>query len=134
MEAWMGSCPVGRAWMLKSLRKLLKSQKAYETQNSRKCRFEKENCKIVILTYVGRPDGHVVEQLRTTPHAKKLSEFLNHPVDKIDDCIGPKVDNKISHMQSGDILMLENVRFYNEEMIDDDIFAQKLCRGKDLIV
>src|SRR3989344_831352 len=94
----------------------------------------KENCKIVILTYVGRPDGHVVEQLRTTPHAKKLSEFLNHPVDKIDDCIGPKVDNKISHMQSGDILMLENVRFYNEEMIDDDIFAQKLCRGKDLIV
>src|SRR3989338_6903376 len=94
----------------------------------------KENCKIVILTYVGRPDGHVVEQLRTTPHAKKLSEFLNHPVDKIDDCIGPKVDNKISHMQSGDILMLENVRFYNEEMMDDDIFAQKLCRGKDLIV
>lgn len=94
----------------------------------------KENCKIVILTYVGRPDGQIVEKLRTTPHAKRLSKLLNHPVDKIDDCIGPLVDKKVSNMQSGDILMLENVRFYSEEMIDDDIFAQKLCTGKDLIV
>jgi len=93
-----------------------------------------ENCKIVILTYVGRPDGIVVEKLRTNLHAQKLAELLNHPVLKIDDCIGPLVDEKISNMQFGDILMLENVRFYNEEMIDDDIFAEKLCRGKDLIV
>src|SRR6185503_11229251 len=41
---------------------------------------------------------------------------------------------KISKMKSGDILMLENVRFYNEEMIDDDEFAKKLCNGKDLVV
>jgi len=94
----------------------------------------KENCKIVILTYVGRPDGHVVEKLRTNPHARKLSELLNHPVDKIDDCIGSLVEEKIYQMKSGDILMLENVRFYNEEMIDDDEFAKKLCRGKDFIV
>lgn len=94
----------------------------------------KENCKIIILTYVGRPDGKVVEKFRTTPHAKKLSELLNRPVSKADDCIGPIVDEKISHMQLGDILMLENVRFYKEEMIDDDIFAKKLCLGKDLIV
>ncbi|MFH1200882.1 MAG: phosphoglycerate kinase [bacterium] len=94
----------------------------------------KENCKIVILTYVGRPNGKVVENLRTTPHAKKLSELLNHPVDKMNDCIGSVVDEKISKMQAGDILMLENVRFYNEEMIDNDEFAKKLCNGKDLIV
>ncbi len=94
----------------------------------------KENCKIVILFYVGRPDGKVVEKLRTNPHAKRLSEFLNHPVDKVDDCIGPIVDKRVAQMKSGDILMLENVRFYNEEMIDDDIFAEKLCSGKDLIV
>jgi phosphoglycerate kinase len=93
-----------------------------------------KNCKIIILTYVGRPDGKIVENLRTTPHAKKLSELLNHPVDKIDDCIGPKVDEKISQMKQGDILMLENVRFYKEEMEDDDEFAKKLCKGKDLII
>ncbi len=94
----------------------------------------KQNCKIVILTYVKRPDGNVVEKLRTNPHARRLAELLNHKVDKIDDCIGPLVEEKISHMQGGDILMLENVRFYKEEMIDDDEFSKKLCRGKDVIV
>src|SRR3989344_4625678 len=94
----------------------------------------KENCKIVILTYVGRPDGKVVEKLRTTPHAKRLSELLNHPVAKVDHCIGPEVEEKISKMQPGDILMLENVRFHSEEMIDDDAFAKKLASGKDIIV
>ncbi len=94
----------------------------------------KKNCKIIILTYVGRPDGKVVDQLRTNPHAKKLSELLNHPVEKVDECIGPKVQKKIFQMKQGDILMLENVRFHNEEMVDNDEFAQKLCEGKDLIV
>lgn len=94
----------------------------------------KQNCKIVILTYVGRPDGQIVENLRTSPHAQRLSELLNHPVVKIDDCVGSIVDDKIASMQFGDILMLENVRFHNEEMVDDDNFAQKLCAGKDLIV
>ena len=94
----------------------------------------KENCKIVILTYVGRPDGKVVENLRTTPHAQRLSLLLNHPVDKIDDCIGPLVDSKIARMKEGDILMLENLRFHGEEMIDDDVFALALCKGKDFIV
>lgn len=46
----------------------------------------------------------------------------------------PWLTKKISKMQAGDILMLENVRFYNEEMIDNDEFAKKLCNGKDLIV
>ncbi|HBB49524.1 TPA: phosphoglycerate kinase [Candidatus Nomurabacteria bacterium] len=94
----------------------------------------KENCKIIILTYVKRPDGKVVENLRTTPHARKLSELLNRPVLKVDDCIGPLVDEKISQMKQGDILMLENVRFYKEETEDDDEFSKKLCLGKDLIV
>lgn len=94
----------------------------------------KENCKIVILTYVGRPDGKIVDGLRTTPHAKRLSTLLNHPVSKVDDCIGEAVEEKVSQMKEGEIIMLENVRFYNEEMIDDDEFAKKLCAGKDLIV
>lgn len=93
-----------------------------------------KNCKIVVLTWVKRPDGRVVEELRTTPHARKLSELLGRPVDKVEDCIGPEVEAKISQMKAGEILMLENVRFHPEEMADDDSFAQELCRGKDLIV
>lgn len=93
-----------------------------------------KNCKVVILTYVGRPDGKVVEELRTTPHARRLAELLNHRVEKVDDCIGEVVEGKISQMKSGEILMLENVRFHPEEMIDDDEFAKKLCTGKDYLV
>lgn len=94
----------------------------------------KNECKVVILTYVGRPDGKVVENLRTGPHAKRLSELLNHPVAKVDDCVGPVVEERIANMQPGDILMLENVRFHAEEMRDDEEFAKKLCAGKDLVV
>src|SRR5665811_1568614 len=68
------------------------------------------------------------------PHARKLSILLSRPVDKVDDCIGPLVQEKIKKMQGGDILMLENVRFYKEENEDNDDFARKLCLGKDLIV
>lgn len=93
-----------------------------------------ENCKIVVLTYVKRPDGRVVDKLRTTPHARKLSELLGRPVDKVDDCIGPVVDERIRKMKGGDILMLENVRFYKEEMEDNDEFARKLCLDKDVVV
>ncbi|MFA6257073.1 MAG: phosphoglycerate kinase [Candidatus Paceibacterota bacterium] len=93
-----------------------------------------QKCKIVILTYVKRPDGQVVEKLRTTPHANKLAELLGQPVLKVDDCIGEEVEKKISAMKEGEILMLENVRFYKEENEDDDEFAKKLCKGKDVIV
>lgn len=93
-----------------------------------------KNCKIVILTYVGRPDGQAVENLRTTPHAEKLAELLDRPVMKIDDCVGVGVEEKISQMKPSEILMLENVRFYKEENEDDDDFAKKLCLDKDLIV
>lgn len=93
-----------------------------------------KKCKIVILTYVKRPDGQVVEKLRTTPHARRLSELLGKPVEKVDDCIGDAVQTKISGMQPGGLLMLENVRFYKEENEDEDNFAKKLCQGKDLIV
>lgn len=94
----------------------------------------KENCKIIILTYVGRPDGQVVESLRVTPHAEKLSELLKREVITSEDCVGDAVDERIKIMKAGEILMLENVRFHKEEMSDDDEFAKKLCLGKDVVV
>jgi phosphoglycerate kinase len=93
-----------------------------------------QNCKIVILFYVGRPDGKVVKKLQTNPQAEKLSELLRRPVKKVDDCIGNTVFEKIKAMKTGEIIMLENVRFHPEEMLDDDNFAKELCKGKDLIV
>ncbi|MBY0376855.1 phosphoglycerate kinase, partial [Patescibacteria group bacterium] len=53
---------------------------------------------------------------------------------KLDDCIGPRVSKAISEMVPQDIIMLENVRFHKEEMVDDDAFSKELCAGKDFIV
>lgn len=94
----------------------------------------KQRCKIVILTQVGRPQGVVTEGLRTNAHAKHLSKLLGIPVAKCDDCIGPLVDAHIAHMKPGEVVMLENTRFYPEDDIDDDIFAQKLARNGQMVV
>lgn len=93
-----------------------------------------QNCKIIILTYVGRPDGKVVEDLKTDTHAKYLSEKLNIEVKKIDDCIGAKVETAIKNMKAGELIMLENVRFYNQETEDNNDFAKKLCEFVDIVV
>ncbi|MFC1600690.1 phosphoglycerate kinase [Patescibacteria group bacterium] len=94
----------------------------------------KKKCKIVILTWVKRPDGKVVEELRTTPHAEKLRELLGKPVQKANDCIGGEVHEKIASLKPGEILMLENTRFHPEEMVDNDEFAQELAKNGELIV
>ncbi|MCA9392416.1 phosphoglycerate kinase [candidate division WWE3 bacterium] len=92
------------------------------------------NCKIVILTYVGRPNGEVVEELRTGPHAKRLSELLNKPVPKLDDCVGPQVTDHIKNMQPGELVMLENTRFHEGEVEDDDEFAMELSKNGEVVV
>lgn len=92
------------------------------------------SCKIVILTYVGRPDGRIVESLRTNPHAVALSKLLGQPVEKVDDCVGVEVRERIMQLSPGGILMLENTRFYPEEEKDDDGFAQQLAQNGEVVV
>lgn len=92
------------------------------------------NCKIVILTWVGRPDGKIVEKSRTTPHAKALQQLLGQKVYKVDDCIGTEVTAAVEKLKPGELLMLENTRFYQEEDQDDDNFAKKLTNNCDLVV
>lgn len=94
----------------------------------------KNQCRIVILTSVKRPDGKIVESLRTTPQAKALSELLGRPVKKVDDCVGEEVRLVIAALHPGEMLMLENTRFHPEEMVDDDAFAKELTKGCDVVV
>ncbi len=92
-----------------------------------------QNCKIVIITWVGRPEGKD-KSLSTKAHAEVLANLLNHPVKHVNDCIGKLVDQEISQMQNGDILMLENTRYYKEDYEENDEFAKELTKGKDIIV
>ncbi|MFA6476231.1 MAG: phosphoglycerate kinase [Candidatus Paceibacterota bacterium] len=92
------------------------------------------NCKIVILSWLGRPSGQVVDKLKMDSVARSLAEVTQKPVRKVDDCIGPEVQDEISLLKPGQILLLENVRFHQGEEKNDPKFAKELIRGIDLIV
>jgi len=94
----------------------------------------KNKCSIVILSWLKRPGGKVVDKYRMDPVARSLSKLIKKPVKKLDDCIGPKVTNEIRSLKSGRILMLENVRFYPQEEENNKRFAKLLVQGLDLIV
>ena len=90
--------------------------------------------KVILMSHFGRPKGQVVHSLRLDPVAKRLGELLGKAVIKVDDCIGPEVEAKVNEMQDGDVMLLENVRFYPEEEANDPEFAKKLAALGDLYV
>jgi len=90
--------------------------------------------KVILCSHLGRPNGKVVEDLRLAPVAKRLSELLKRPVATTKDCIGPEVEEAVSKMKEGDVLMLENLRFHAEEEKNDPAFAQSLAKLADVYV
>lgn len=92
-----------------------------------------KGAKVILASHFGRPKG-VDEKLRLTPVAKRLSELLGQEVVKTDDCIGDEVAAKVEALQNGQVLLLENVRFYKEEEKNDPEFAKKLAANADLYV
>lgn len=90
--------------------------------------------KVILCSHLGRPNGKVVEDLRLAPVAKRLSELLKRPVTTTKDCIGPEVEDAVSKMREGDVLMLENLRFHAEEEKNDPAFAKALAKLADIYV
>lgn len=93
-----------------------------------------KGAKVILASHFGRPKGKVVESMRLTPVAKRLSEKLGQDVIKCDDCIGDEVASKIAGMENGQVALLENVRFYDGETSNDPEFAKKLAANADLYV
>ncbi|MDH6066524.1 phosphoglycerate kinase [Chrysosporum ovalisporum APH033B] len=92
-----------------------------------------KEAKIILASHFGRPKG-VDDTLRLTPVAKRLSELLGQEVVKTDDCIGNAVSAQVDALQNGQVLLLENVRFYKEEENNDPEFAKKLAANADFYV
>lgn len=90
--------------------------------------------KVILASHFGRPKGKVVDSMRLTPVATRLSELLGKPVTKTDDCIGDAVASTVAGMSNGDVVLLENVRFYAEEEKNDPEFSKKLASVADLYV
>lgn len=93
-----------------------------------------KGAKVILTSHFGRPKGKVVDSMRLTPVANRLSELLGQPVTKTNDCIGDEVASAVAGMQNGQVALLENVRFYGEEEANDPEFSKKLAAVADLYV
>ncbi len=95
--------------------------------------LRQKGAKVILVSHFGRPKG-VDDKLRLTPVAKRLSELLGQEVIKTNDCVGDEVAAGVAALQNGQVLLLENVRFYKEEEQNDKEFAKKLADNADLYV
>lgn len=91
-------------------------------------------CSLVLLSHLGRPDGKVNKEFSLEPVAKHLAQLLKRPVGFTDDCLGPKTAALVKNLKPGDVLLLENVRFYPEEEANNQEFAKKLASYGEIFV
>lgn len=94
----------------------------------------KEGAKLLLISHLGRPGGEAKDELRMDPVAKKLANLLNKEVKKVDDCIGKDVEKAVADLKDGDVLVLENSRFYPGEKKNDPEFAKQLASLADIYV
>ncbi|QWU16439.1 phosphoglycerate kinase [Paenibacillus sophorae] len=90
--------------------------------------------KLILASHMGRPKGQFVDSMRLTPAAERLSELLGKPVAKADEAVGEAVKAKIAELKDGDVLVLENVRFYPGEEKNDPELAKQFAELADLFV
>ncbi|WP_172373004.1 phosphoglycerate kinase [Sporosarcina jiandibaonis] len=93
-----------------------------------------QGAKVILASHLGRPKGEVNEEMRLTEAGKKLAELINQPVKKLDESIGADVENAISKMGNGDIILLENVRFHAGEEKNDPELAKEFAKLADVFV
>lgn len=87
----------------------------------------------ILMSHLGRPKNREAE-FSLQHIVKSLSDILRIQVKFVDDCIGPKVSKVVSNLKSGEILLLENLRFHKEEENGDREFAEKLSKFGDVYV
>jgi len=93
-----------------------------------------KGAKVLLTSHLGRPKDGPEDKFRLNPVVPRLSELLGMEVGKVDDCIGADVTAKVDSMADGEIVVLENVRFYKEETKNEAGFAEKLAANADMFV
>jgi phosphoglycerate kinase len=93
-----------------------------------------QDTKLILMSHLGRPKGQVKEELRLTPVSARLSELLGKEVIQCKDSIGEETKKIVSGMQTGDVVLLENLRFHKEEEENDPEFAKALAEYADIYV
>ncbi|MCK4591949.1 phosphoglycerate kinase [Candidatus Parcubacteria bacterium] len=100
--------------------------------------LEKE-AKIILISHLGRPEGNQELRIKNQeyslrPVAERLEELLDCKIKFIDDCVGDKAKDAVEKMRAGEIILLENLRFYKEEKNNGEKFAKELSKLADIYV
>ena len=90
--------------------------------------------RVILTSHLGRPEGKVIDNLRLTVVAQRLSQILGKQVGVTKSCIGAETEKSVASLQSGDVVLLENLRFHSAEERDSPIFARALARLADIYV
>lgn len=93
-----------------------------------------QGARVILMSHLGRPKGGPDPKYSLKPAAERLGELLNRPVRMAPDCVGPVVEAMVAELQPGDVLLLENTRFYPGEEKNDLSLAQQLAKLGDLYV
>lgn len=93
-----------------------------------------EGAKIILASHLGWPKGKADPRFSLAPVAKRLQRLLNKEVNFAPDCIGSQVESLVSKMKSGDVLLLENLRYHPGEEKNDEEFARSLGKLADIYV
>ncbi|MBM3146402.1 MAG: phosphoglycerate kinase [Actinobacteria bacterium] len=92
------------------------------------------DCRVVLASHLGRPEGERVAALSMAPVAVRLAELLGRPVETAADCVGAEVETAVARLAPGGVLLLENLRFHKEETANDPGFARSLAASADVYV
>jgi phosphoglycerate kinase len=93
-----------------------------------------EGARVILASHLGRPKGTVNPKYSLAPVAKRLSELLGQSVSLVGDCVGSEALEAVSKLQDGQVLLLENVRFHQEEEKNDPVFARAMAALADIFV
>lgn len=93
-----------------------------------------KGAKVVVISHFGRPEGKGDMKNSLQHVVADLQKALGKKVVFVDDCIGEKVQNAVAKMSNDEVLLLENLRFYNEEKKGDEAFAKELAKVADVYV
>lgn len=89
---------------------------------------------VVLMSHLGRPKGKKSQKLSLEHIAQHISTLLNREIKFIDDCIGKEVTKEVTRMKPGEVILLENLRFYQEETKGEEAFAKELSKNGDIYI
>lgn len=94
----------------------------------------RKKAKVIVMTHLGRPEGHVVDSLKLNAVAERLQKLLGKKIEKLHNCVGKSVEAGVRKMKEGQVFLLENIRFHPEEEACEPKFVKALANLGDVFV